>query len=81
MGFFLTLVQYLIQILILIIIVSSVISWFDPRRGHPVSRFFWYLSEPIVGPIRSLIPSFAGLDFSPFVAFILLYMLKVIIAR
>jgi YggT family protein len=34
------------------------------------------MSEPILGPVRRILPSTAGIDFSPFVVMILLQFLR-----
>ena len=38
------------------------------------------LTEPILGPIRRILPPFGGLDFSPMVALIILWVIRAVLA-
>ena len=81
------LVEYAISVMIFIILASVVISWLRAARvrvpyGNPVIRGIEGAAEAILRPIRRAIPTAGGgLDFSPMVALILLYILRRIIAR
>jgi len=81
------LVEYAISVMIFIIFASVVISWLRVARvrvpyGNPVIRAIDGAAEAMLRPIRRAIPvAGGGLDFSPMVALILLYILRRIIAR
>ena len=49
-----------------------ILSWIFPRGEDPLSRFFFIVTEPILGPVRKMLPSFGGLDLSPMVVIFLL---------
>jgi len=50
--------------------------------GHPVVRVIDGAAEAMLRPIRRALPASAGgLDFSPMIALLLLYILRRIIAR
>ncbi len=51
------------------------ISWVNPGYDSPLARFLYDTTEPILQPIRRALPSTGMIDFSPFVAFILLSIL------
>jgi len=53
---------------LLAVLVSVVASWIFPHATHPMIRIAYQASSPIISPIRSVLPVFAGLDFSPLVA-------------
>ena len=82
-----TLIDYAISVMIFIILASVVISWLRVARvrvpyGHPVVRAIDGAAEAMLRPIRRAFPAAAGgLDFSPMVALLLLYILRRIIAR
>jgi len=60
-----------------IVILSALLTWFNPDPYHPVVRFIWGLTEPIFRMIRKRIPLiFSGLDFTPVVVIIIIYFLK-----
>ena len=62
-------IHRIIQILIFFIIVQVVLSYFmDPY--HPVRRTLDRIVNPLLNPIRRLLPPMGGLDFSPLVLII-----------
>ncbi len=69
-------VSAVIQVVILLIIARAVGSFFvrDWSRGIP--RFLWDVTEPILSPVRRILPPMGGLDFSPLVLIIGLQLLN-----
>jgi YggT family protein len=68
------------QLIFWIVIIDVILSYFmDPY--HPVRRALDGFVEPMLSPIRRILPSLGGLDFSPFVLLILLQLLANIIIR
>ena len=68
------------QLLVLLVIVSVILSFFmDPY--HPVRRAIDGVVEPMLGPIRRIIPNIGMLDFSPLVLIILIQLLSNILIR
>jgi YggT family protein len=59
-------------IFIIAIIMQAVLSWFVPHQGNPITVLLRDLTRPILDPVRNLLPSMAGVDFSPLVALIAL---------
>ncbi len=53
-----------------------VLSWFNPTFEGRVGRILFDLTEPVLIPIRHLLPRTQMLDFSPLVAFLLLELLS-----
>ena len=49
----------------IIIFVSVILSWVNPGTYNPVTSILYSLTEPIMAPVRRLIPSVGGLDLSP----------------
>ena len=49
-----------------------VMSYVSPRGDDPISPILYQDTEPILGPIRLLLPSMGGFDLSPMVALIVL---------
>ena len=66
----------LIDLYSLVVLVAVVLSWLrlDPR--HPLVTFTQALTEPVLAPIRNVVPTIAGLDLSPMVLLIALQILK-----
>jgi len=63
---------YLIAMVIMI-----VVSWIAPGSHHPAVRLVYQVTEPVMGPVRSLLPAMGGLDFSPIVVFIVINVLQI----
>lgn len=69
------LISTLQQILVLLIIVSVILSYFmDPY--HPVRRGVDRIVEPILSPIRRVVPQVGMIDFSPLILIILVQVLS-----
>ena len=75
------LISTVIQIYIYILIASAVLSWLIAfnvinTRNQAVAMIvetLWRLTEPVLAPIRRVLPNFGGLDLSPVVLILLLY--------
>ncbi len=64
-----------ISIYNLLIFARVIMSWIIHDPYHPIYRFLFSLTEPVLGPLRRIIPS-GMLDFSPIVAYFLLQILQ-----
>jgi YggT family protein len=69
----------MIDIYNLIIFARVIASWLVQNPYNPIYRFLFSMTEPILGPLRRMMPNM-GLDFSPIVAYLLLNILKRILA-
>lgn len=81
MNLILDIVITFLQIMTWAIIGRALISWIDPRGANPISRFLFELTEPIVGPIRSVVPRIGMIDISPIFAILLLQVLARMLAQ
>ncbi len=62
-----------------LIFVRVVLSWVNPNPRHEVLLWVFTLTEPVLGPIRALIP-LKGIDLSPIVAWVLIrFLMKLIV--
>ena len=70
-----TLINFVEWILILLIFVSVILSYFmDPY--HPVRRGVDRIVEPLLAPIRRIVPLVGMLDFSPLILIILIELIS-----
>jgi len=69
------LINILAQFLVLLVIVKIILSYFmDPY--HPVRRTIDNLIEPLLAPIRRVVPLVGMFDFSPLILIILVQILS-----
>jgi YggT family protein len=79
-GILITLISALQQILILLVILSVILSYFlDPY--HPIRRGLDRIVEPMLNPIRRVVPLVGMLDFSPLVLIILIQIIGSLLVR
>lgn len=55
-----------------ILIIRVLISWVSPDPFNPVVQFLIKASDPVLEPLRRVIPSIGPLDISPVVAILVL---------
>lgn len=79
MEFILNVLLMFITVMQFAIIGRAIMSWFDRSQSNPISQFLVQLTEPIVAPIRSLLPSMGMIDFSPLVAILVLLVLRMML--
>jgi YggT family protein len=67
---------YAIQLYEIVLIVRVLMSWIRPDPYHPFVRFIYNITEPVLEPIRRILPTGGiGLDLSPLIVFLLLHLL------
>ena len=80
-GVYRLLVSWVFTLIQIAILVRVVQSWVRFRPGAWYARWAYTLSEPILKPIRNVIPLFGGIDVSPLVAWFLLGILETMLLR
>jgi len=68
------LVIALVRVLDLAILARVLLSWVPVSRDNRLVLFILEITEPILGPIRRVVPPLGGLDLSPMIAWILIEM-------
>jgi YggT family protein len=69
------LLTYVLYAFIIVMLVRVAFSWVSPYPTNAVSRFTFRVTEPILAPVRRLIPPVSGLDISPLVVTVAAYFL------
>ncbi|MBL4582399.1 MAG: YggT family protein [Gammaproteobacteria bacterium] len=58
------------------IIMSFVMMFSGSTNPHPLLLLVWQLTEPVMAPVRRIIPSMGGMDFSPIFIFIAIQIIQ-----
>ncbi|MBT4853565.1 MAG: YggT family protein [Halieaceae bacterium] len=74
-------VGLIINTYLIALVVMIVISWVAPGTRHPAVLLTYQITEPIMSPVRSMLPSMGGLDFSPIVIFIAINMIQIALSH
>ena len=79
MIFFARFIDILVRLLSLAILARVLLSWIPIDRNGRFAEIILQITEPVVGPIRKVLPTLGGLDFSPMIAMILLEMVRTVV--
>ncbi len=69
-----------IRLLILAIFFRAILSWFVRDPSNPIVRVLDQITEPILEPLRRIIPRMGMMDISPLVAIVLLSVIASMVA-
>jgi YggT family protein len=72
-----------LTILYWLILIRALISWVNPDPYNPIVQFLYKTTEPILYPIRKLLPFSLrfGIDISPILAFLAIMFLRSFLVR
>jgi YggT family protein len=80
LGHLLTALAYILnvvfQLAVVLFIGRAVMSWIQADPRQPLVRLFYDLSEPVLGPIRRIIPPLGAVDLSPLIAILIIMFLR-----
>ena len=75
MAFLFDFVRIVCEVLTIAIIFRAILSWFSPRPTNILAVILNKVTEPLLAPLRRIIPRAAMIDFTPLVAIILLQLI------
>ena len=67
---------FVLDLYSLVVFVSIVLSWLRLSPDNPVVRVTGALTEPVLEPIRKVLPDFGGFDFSAMILLLGIQLLK-----
>ncbi len=73
------LLALLLTVFLVAVIIKVVLSWISPGHYNPVIGLVDRISEPVLKPVRRLIPPIGGLDLSPLFATLLILVAKMLL--
>ena len=67
----------ILYLYMLIVIIRALISWVNPDPYNPIVQFLMSVTEPVLAPVRRLIPlNSIGIDISPIIVILAIVFLK-----
>jgi len=73
------LVNLMFNIFIFALIIQAILSWIPAAHGNPVQGLLHSITQPVLKPIRRLVPPVSGLDLSVFFTIIALFALQIFV--
>ncbi|MEO8208344.1 MAG: YggT family protein [Chloroflexota bacterium] len=64
--------KFLLYALEFAVLGRVLLSWVQPRGQSSLGAFLFMITEPVLGPIRRLLPSSGGFDFSPIIVILVI---------
>lgn len=80
-------IHYLLQLYIYILIAAAVLSWLVAfnvvNARNPIvaaiGEFLYRITEPVLRPIRNLLPNMGGIDLSPVVVILIIIFIQAVV--
>src|SRR5580765_1169360 len=80
LGAVATVLDIVIQTLLIIIFINAILSWLRPDPSNPIVMFLDRVSDLVCNPVRRLFPTtYSGIDFAPFIAMLGLWFLQMFV--
>ncbi|WP_421953025.1 YggT family protein [Pelagibacterium sp.] len=80
-------IDVVLSLVIFIMIAQVIMSWLlafnilnmSNQFVATVANMLWQLTNPLLAPVRRLLPNFGGLDISPIILFLAIYFIRLVI--
>lgn len=70
-------ISLLVNIYFFALLAMIILSWVAPGGNNPAIYLLHQITEPVMAPLRKLLPPMGGLDFSPILVFILINVIQI----
>lgn len=75
------LLSTVIELYTMVLLLRIWMQWAHCDFYNPFSQFVVKVTQPIIGPLRRVIPAMGGIDFSPMILVLLLYVINMGVAE
>lgn len=75
------LVTLFINVWFFAVLILAILSWIAPAGYNPVAEVLGRITDPLLRPVRSVVPLVGGIDLSPLIVLIGLQVLKMLLIR
>lgn len=73
------LADLIINIFLVALLIQVILSWISPGQHNPAVGLAYSLTQPLLTPVQRMMPNMGGIDFSPMIVMIGLYLLKMLL--
>ena len=70
-----------LNIYLWIIFARAILSWVNPDPYNPIVQFLYKVTEPVLNPIRKMMPYGVGIDFSPLIVILVIYFMRSFVVK
>jgi YggT family protein len=70
-------ISLLVNIYFFALLAMIILSWVAPGGNNPAIYLLYQITEPVMAPLRKLLPPMGGLDFSPILVFVLINIIQI----
>jgi YggT family protein len=70
-------ISLLVNIYFFALLAMIILSWVAPGGNNPAIYLLHQITEPVMAPLRKLLPPMGGLDFSPILVFVLINIIQI----
>lgn len=74
-----SLIQVIFWIFNILLLARILASWFNPDPSSPIMRFLYNSTEPVLAPVRRLLPPTGTFDLSPLIVLVGAYILEAVL--
>jgi YggT family protein len=80
-------ISYVLQLYVYVLIAAAVLSWLvafnvvNPRTPivSAIGQFLYAITEPVLRPIRRMLPNMGGIDISPIIVILVIFFIQSVI--
>lgn len=78
--FILNIIILLLQLFELALLARIILSWFpNVDRRNPIIQFLFDITEPVLRPVREMLPQSGMFDFSPMIVFLVIQVISTVL--
>ena len=74
-------IEAFLYILIIAIVARALLSWFPLAPDNPLVQLVRQITDPLIEPVRRIMPRTGMIDLSPMVVIILLWLMILVVGR
>jgi YggT family protein len=74
-------VELLFNVLQFAIIIRALLTWFNPRPDNPLVVLLHDITEPVLAPLRRIVPRIGMIDITPLVAILLMSVIQQVLQQ